>query len=151
MVITYISKKLLFIISFFCFFVFLLSKDLGWNDVSFHGSPQVPTPNIDSLASNAVQLYNYHIQPVCSPTRGNISSAQEIISAFHPYLFISRFHNAGTPDEADQSSTTFKQSIFSTSKRIIIWACPPGDILTVGILLTYKPPLTYNDCPLPPL
>ena len=54
------------------------SDDLGWNDVSFHGSTQIGTPHIDTIAEEGVALYNYHIQPVCSPTRATVSSAAEL-------------------------------------------------------------------------
>ena len=59
--------------------VFILSDDLGWNDVSFHGSEQIGTPNIDAIATEGTPLYNYHIQPVCSPTRSTILSGRHVI------------------------------------------------------------------------
>ena len=33
----------------------------GWNDVGFHGSNQIPTPNIDSLAWDGLLLHTYHL------------------------------------------------------------------------------------------
>lgn len=58
---------------------FLLADDLGWNDVSMHGSPQVPTPHIDALARSGVRLANYYVNAVCSPTRSSLLTGRAMI------------------------------------------------------------------------
>ncbi|GIY24640.1 arylsulfatase J isoform X1, partial [Caerostris darwini] len=41
----------------------------GWNDISFRGSLQVPTPNIDALALNGLTLQNYYGEWHCTLSR----------------------------------------------------------------------------------
>jgi arylsulfatase I/J len=48
--------------------VFILVDDLGWKDVGYHGS-DIKTPNIDKLARTGVQLEEFYVQPLCTPTR----------------------------------------------------------------------------------
>lgn len=48
--------------------VFIIADDLGWKDVGFHGG-NAPTPHLDRLASESLQLTHHYVAPVCSPTR----------------------------------------------------------------------------------
>ena len=41
----------------------------GFTDTGFRGSTQIPTPNLDTLAYDGVILNNYHVQPICTPSR----------------------------------------------------------------------------------
>jgi len=49
-------------------FVFIMADDLGWADVGFHGG-NAPTPNLDKLAKESLELTQHYVAPVCSPTR----------------------------------------------------------------------------------
>lgn len=48
--------------------LFVLADDLGWGDVSCHGS-FIRTPNIDRLMSQGIELGQHYVQPMCTPTR----------------------------------------------------------------------------------
>ena len=57
--------------------VVLLGDDMGYHDVSFHGSTEIPTPNIDSIAANGVRFTNGYVSgPYCSPTRSGLMTGR---------------------------------------------------------------------------
>ena len=55
--------------------VIIVADDLGWADVEYHGSP-IATPNIDRLAAEGVRLENFHVAPLCSPTRAGLMTGR---------------------------------------------------------------------------
>jgi arylsulfatase B len=53
----------------------IVADDLGWNDVSYHGS-EIKTPVLDRLAKEGVQLDRFYVYPTCSPTRACLLSGR---------------------------------------------------------------------------
>lgn len=54
-------------------FILIVADDLGYADLSMHGSKQIPTPNIDALAKGGISFTNGYVSaPVCSPSRAGL-------------------------------------------------------------------------------
>ncbi len=50
--------------------IVIMADDLGYADVGFNGSIEIPTPNIDRIATNGVKFTNgYTSYSVCGPSR----------------------------------------------------------------------------------
>ncbi len=48
------------------------TDDQGLGDFSFTGNPVLKTPSFDRFAKEAVRLTDFHVCPMCSPTRGQL-------------------------------------------------------------------------------
>lgn len=58
--------------------VYIMSDDVGWGDLSVHGGG-MPTPNIDRLFRQGVELRNFMGWCVCSPTRAMLLTGRHPI------------------------------------------------------------------------
>ncbi len=55
----------------------IVADDLGYADVGFQGGKDIPTPNLDKLASRSVRCTSgYVTHPFCSPTRAGLLSGR---------------------------------------------------------------------------
>ncbi len=53
--------------------IVILADDLGYADVGFNGCKDIPTPNIDRIASNGVKFTNGYVTfSVCGPSRAGL-------------------------------------------------------------------------------
>lgn len=55
--------------------ILIVADDMGWNDVSYHGS-EINTPTIDRLAQSGVELNRFYVHPTCSPTRSSLMTGK---------------------------------------------------------------------------
>jgi arylsulfatase A-like enzyme len=59
--------------------VYLFADDLGWSDLSTHPGGTIPTPHIDKLFKQGIELRNFMGWCVCSPTRAMLLTGR------HPF------------------------------------------------------------------
>ena len=52
--------------------VLIITDDQGWGDLSLHGNQWIRTPNMDRIAREGVEFTQFHVAPVCSPTRSSL-------------------------------------------------------------------------------
>jgi arylsulfatase len=57
----------------------LLTDDQGYGDLSCHGNPILRTPNLDRLHGESVRFTQFHVAPMCSPTRGQLMSGMDCV------------------------------------------------------------------------
>tara|TARA_B100000575_G_scaffold40837_1_gene28408 strand:+ start:8977 stop:10320 length:1344 start_codon:yes stop_codon:yes gene_type:complete len=51
----------------------IMSDDQGYHDVSYYGTTDIKTPNIDEIKKNGIRFDNFYANsPVCSPTRASL-------------------------------------------------------------------------------
>lgn len=56
--------------------ILILTDDQGYGDMSCHGNPWLRTPHLDRLHAESVRLEDYHVDPVCTPTRAALMTGR---------------------------------------------------------------------------
>ena len=60
--------------------IVLLVDDQGYGDLSCHGNPVLKTPNLDRLHSQSARLTDFHVCPMCTPTRGQLMTGVDCLA-----------------------------------------------------------------------
>ena len=81
----------------------ILADDLGWGELGCQGfTKEIPTPNIDSLATNGVRMTNGYVSgPYCSPTRAGFMTGR----------YQQRFGHEFNPGPAESAVKNFGLSL----------------------------------------
>jgi len=56
--------------------VLVMTDDQGYGDLGCHGNKHIKTPNLDRLYARSVRLTDFHVSPVCTPTRGALMTGR---------------------------------------------------------------------------
>ena len=59
--------------------IVLLTDDQGYGDLSCHGNPVLKTPNLDRLHSESVRFTDFHVAPMCTPTRSELMTGVDAL------------------------------------------------------------------------
>jgi arylsulfatase A-like enzyme len=99
--------------------VMIFVDDLGYGDVGYHGTCDVPTPNIDSIAANGTWFSTAYVTAaVCGPSRAGLLTGQyQQRFGFddNPGPFRqSRQVKVGTPTERTNIAERFKELGYTT-------------------------------------
>jgi len=49
--------------------ILMITDDQGYGDLGVTGNPVIQTPSIDAMARRSGSMTNFHVHPVCAPTR----------------------------------------------------------------------------------
>ena len=60
--------------------IVVLTDDQGYGDFSCLGNPVLKTPNLDKLHDQSVRLTDFHVAPMCTPTRGQLLSGRDCLA-----------------------------------------------------------------------
>lgn len=52
--------------------ILVMTDDQGYGEFSCNGNPIVHTPNVDRLAREGISFTDFHVCPMCTPTRGEL-------------------------------------------------------------------------------
>ena len=59
--------------------IVILSDDQGYGDLSCHGNPVLKTPHLDRLHAQSIRLTDFHVAPMCTPTRGQLLTGMDAL------------------------------------------------------------------------
>src|SRR4051794_27157872 len=82
--------------------IILLTDDNGYGDLSCHGNPVLKTPHFDRLHSQSIRLTDFHVAPMCTPTRGQLMTGLDALHSGASSVCAGRsFLRRGTPTMAE--------------------------------------------------
>ncbi|QDT02413.1 Arylsulfatase precursor [Rubripirellula lacrimiformis] len=57
----------------------IITDDQGYGEFSCHGNPILQTPHLDRLQAESMRLTDFHVAPMCTPTRGQLMTGIDAV------------------------------------------------------------------------
>jgi arylsulfatase A-like enzyme len=96
----------------------IVADDLGYGELSCQGNPQIPTPNIDSIAGGGIRFTSGYVSgPYCSPTRAGLLTGryqQRFGHEFNPGPAGNEDKNFGLPVQETTLAERLKAAGYAT-------------------------------------
>jgi arylsulfatase A-like enzyme len=59
--------------------ILVMTDDQGYGDLGCHGNPILKTPFLDRLHDQSIRLVDFHVAPMCTPTRGELMTGRDAL------------------------------------------------------------------------
>ena len=59
--------------------ILVMTDDQGYGELSIHGNPILRTPNLDTLARQSIRFSDFHVAPMCAPTRSQLLTGLDAV------------------------------------------------------------------------
>lgn len=92
--------------------ILVMTDDQGIGDLGCHGNPYLKTPKLDNFYKEAVRMTDFHVSPVCTPTRGAIMTGRYPINNGAWATFKGR---DALSEGAPTMANVFKQNGYTTA------------------------------------
>lgn len=56
--------------------ILIITDDQGYGDLGIHNNPNINTPTLDAFARESIRFNNFHVSPVCAPTRSSLMTGR---------------------------------------------------------------------------
>jgi arylsulfatase A len=94
--------------------VIIFTDDQGYGDVGVHGATGFETPHLDQLAAQGLQLTDFYVAPVCTPSRAQLMTGRYAFRMELGNRVLFPFSDGGLPAEEWTMAEALREAGYRT-------------------------------------